>query len=199
MKQLILFLAVILFFHSESLSQIKFEISGGYINSLNSENLFTHTKDGIQGSLTLLYPLTELTQLTGKVIYQSRRFNPKSFSFYIPLVVGYPMPVVTNGDNLKSFGLLIGARVNSNRHHFINPYVKAETGLIYHSDSYYELNNATRMKYSGSKTLFEYSFGIGLNIKLSNGYSFNIDGNLSHIPAEGLVYFPINLGFQLPL
>lgn len=199
MKQLILFLAVILFFHSESFTQTKFEISGGYINNLNSENLFTHTKDGVQGSLTLLYPLTELTQLTGKVIYQSRAFNPKSFSFYVPLVVGYPMPVVTNGDDLKSFGLLVGARVNSNRHHFINPYVKAETGLIYHSGSQYELNNATRIKYSESKVLFEYSVGIGLNIKLSNGYSFNIDGNLSHIPAEGLVYFPVNIGFQFTL
>lgn len=177
MKKLILFLAVILLFHSESFSQTKLEFSGGYINTLNSENLFSHTKDGIQGSLTLHYPLTELTQLTGKVIYQSRMFNPKSFSFYVPLVVGYPMPVVTNGDDLKSFGLLIGARVNSNRHHFINPYVKAETGLIYHSGSYYELNNAIRIQYSENRALFEYSAGIGLNIKLSNSYSFNIEGN----------------------
>lgn len=181
-----------------SLSQTKIELGGGYIHSLNQENIFAHTKDGFQGSVAVVQPISETIDFTGRIIYQSRSFDTKSFSFVVPLVAGYPFPVVTKGDDIKSYGVLIGIRLSSNRYEFVNTFISTEAGLIYHSDSYYELNNSVNMKYINSKTLFEYSFGIGLNFRISEGYSLNLEGKMSHIPSEGIVYFPINLGLMVP-
>ncbi|MEP0862354.1 MAG: hypothetical protein HRF52_13040 [Ignavibacterium sp.] len=179
-------------------SQLKLEVDAGYISSLNKENIFSHTKDGIQGSLTLLFPSSDLTNLTGRIVYQSRHFDKNSFSFIVPLVLGNSVPVVTDGDNLKSFGLMIGARVLSGNKQNVSAFASAEAGLIYHSVSYYELNNQFKYKYAGDKTFFEYSFGLGMSFGVNENYSVNIEGKMSHIPAEGLVYFPINLGFMFP-
>lgn len=200
MKKFFMLCTVCLVFFTveNSLSQTKLEFSGGYIHSLNQENIFAHTKDGFQGSVAVIQPLSETINFTGRIIYQSRSFDEKSFSFIVPLVVGYPIPVVTNGDDLKSYGVLIGLRLSSNRYEFVNTFISTEAGLIYHSDSYYELNNSVNMKYVNSKTLFEYSFGIGLNFRISEGYSLNLEGKMSHIPSEGIVYFPINLGIMIP-
>lgn len=200
MKKFFMLCTVCLVFFTieNSLSQTKLEFSGGYIHSLNQENIFAHTKGGFQGSVAVIQPLSETIDFTGRIIYQSRSFDEKSFSFIVPLVVGYPIPVVTNGDDLKSYGVLIGLRLSSNRYEFVNTFISTEAGLIYHSDSYYELNNSVNMKYINSKTLFEYSFGIGLNFRISEDYSLNLEGKMSHIPSEGIVYFPINLGFMIP-
>lgn len=199
MKKFFMLCTVCLVFFTveNSLSQTKLEFSGGYIHSLNQENIFAHTKDGFQGSVAVIQPLSETIDFTGRIIYQSRSFDEKSFSFIVPLVVGYPIPVVTNGDDLKSYGVLIGLRLSSNRYEFVNTFISTEAGLIYHSDSYYELNNSVNMKYINSKTLFEYSFGIGLNFRISEAYSLNLEGKMAHIPSEGIVYFPISIGLQL--
>lgn len=43
---------------------------------------------------------------------------------------------------------MAGTRVSSKGNSFINTFLDAEFGLIYHSDSYYELNNINLVKYS---------------------------------------------------
>lgn len=200
MKRIISILVIFSFFIShKSFAQLKLEFSGGYIHSMNHTGNFSHIDDGKQGSLAALIPITQSIDLSGRFIYQSRSFNRNSFSFFVPLVVGYPIPVITDGDNLKSFGLMFGTRVTSKRNSLVNTFLNAEAGLIYHSESYYELNEAAKVKYSNSKFLFEYSIGIGVNINLSEKYAISIDGRLAHIPSESTFYFPINLGFQLPL
>ncbi len=198
MKNLISFIFVVLFFCDLSYSQIKIEVGGGYIHTLNRENLFTHNGDGAQGYISVLFPVSGLTDLTGKFVYQSRRFDKKSFSFVVPHVVGYPVPYVTDGENLKSYGLFLGAKFFGSRNLTFNSYLASEVGLITHSGSYLELNKINRVKYSDSKTLFEYSVGIGLNIKLSDFLSFNIDGRVSHVPSAKVVYFPVNMSLQMP-
>lgn len=199
MKNFAFILSIIFLMSCENFSQVNLEFRGGFIYTQNHDKLFAHIENGKQGSLLIIYPLSEVTQLTGNFIYQTRSFDYNSFSFIIPAVVGYPFPVVTNGDDLKSYGLLIGTRLASKSSNFINTFFSAEAGLIYHSESYYELNHANRIKYSDSKTLFEYSFGIGFGIKVIEEYSINIDGKLAHIPSEGIFYFPINFGFQISL
>lgn len=195
---MLLNLCLIFFTFENSLSQTKLEFSAGYIHTLNSENIFAHIKDGFQGSVAITHPLSETVDLTGRILYQSRSFDTKSFSFIIPAVVGYSIPVITNGDNLKSYGVLLGVRLFSSRYKFINTFISTEAGIIHHSDSYYELDNFTRIKYASSKTLFEYSFGLGLSFGVNENYSVNIEGKMSHIPSEGLVYFPVSLGFMIP-
>lgn len=200
MKGIIFILTIFsIFISHKSFAQLKLELSGGYINSMNHTGNFSHIDDGKQGSLAAFIPIAQSIDLSARFIYQSRSFNRNSFSFFVPLVVGYPIPVITNGDNLKSYGLMFGTRVSSQRNSLINTFLTAEAGLIYHSESYFELNEATKVKYSNSKFLFEYSLGIGVNIKLSNSYAISIDGRLAHIPSESTFYFPINLGFLLHL
>lgn len=200
MKKFFVLLTVCLIFFTieNSLSQSKLEFSAGYIHPLNSENIFAHIKDGFQGSVAVTLPVSETVDLTGRIIYQSRNFDTKSFSFIIPAVVGYSIPVITKGDNLKSYGVSLGVRLFSSRYQFINTFISTEAGIIHHSDSYYELDNFTRIKYANSKTLFEYSFGLGLSFGVNENYSVNIDGKMSHIPSEGLVHFPVSLGFMIP-
>ncbi|MGQ9644420.1 MAG: hypothetical protein ACUVT3_11230 [Ignavibacterium sp.] len=94
---------------------------------------------------------------------------------------------------------MAGTRVSSRRNSLINTFFDSEVGLIYHSDSFYELNEKTIVKYSDKKILFEYSVGIGFNINLTSNYSLVMYGKLAHIPAESTFYFPINFGFQLLL
>lgn len=166
---------------------------------MNHTGNFSHIDNGTQGSLAAFIPITQSVDLSGRFIYQSRIFDTKSFSFFVPLIVGYPIPVITNSDNLKSFGLLLGTRVTSKRNSLLNTFLNAEVGLIYHSEGYYELNEKTKVKYSNSKFLFEYSLGIGFNINFNDNFALNIDGRLAHIPAESTFYFPINFGFQLVL
>lgn len=199
MKNFAFIISIIFLISCENFSQVNLEFRGGFIYTQNHDKLFAHNENGKQGSLMIIYPLSKVTQITGNFIYQTRNFNPESFSFIIPLVVGYPVPIVTNGDNLNSYGLLIGTRIASKSSSFINTFLSAEAGLVYHSESYYELNQANRIKYSDSKTLFEYSFGIGFSIKVIEDYRINIDGKLAHIPSEGIFYFPINFGFQISL
>lgn len=200
MKKLIFILAITFCFIShKSFAQLKIEFGGGYIYSMNNTGNFSHIDNGMQSSLAAFIPITQSVDLSGRFIYQSRSFNKNSFSFFVPLVVGYPFPVITNGENIKSFGLMAGTRVSSKGNSFINTFLDAEFGLIYHSDSYYELNNTNLVKYSDKKILFEYSVGIGFNINLTSNYSLVMYGKLAHIPAESTFYFPINFGFQLLL
>lgn len=200
MKKLIFILTIFLFLISyRSFAQLKVEFWGGYIYSMNHSENFSHIDNGMQGSLAAFIPITQSVDLSGRFIYQSRFFDKNSFSFVVPAVVGYPIPIITNGDNLKSFGFMAGTRVTSKQNSLLNTFLNAEVGLIYHSESYYELNKITKEKYSNSKILFEYSLGIGISINLKNNYALSFDGRLAHIPAESTFYFPINFGFQLLL
>lgn len=200
MKKLIFILAIFSILSSNiSFAQLKIEFSGGYIYSMNHTGNFSHIDNGMQGSLSAFIPITQSVDLSGRFIYQSRSFNKYSFSFFVPRVVGYPIPVITNGDNLKSFGFMAGTRVSSRGNALIDTFFDTEVGLIYHSDSFYELNEKTIVKYSDKKTLFEYSVGIGFNINLTSNYSLVMYGKFAHIPAERTFYFPINFGFQLLL
>ncbi|MGQ9799501.1 MAG: hypothetical protein ACUVRG_09430 [Ignavibacterium sp.] len=160
---------------------------------------FSHIDNNMQGSLAGFIPITQSVDLSGRFIYQSRSFNKNGFSFFVPLVVGYPFPVITKDENIKSFGLMVGTKVSSRRNSLINTFFDSEVGLIYHSDSFYELNEKTIVKYSDKKILFEYSVGIGFNINLTSNYLLVMCGKLAHIPAESTFDFPINLGFQLLL
>lgn len=183
----------------QSFPQLKIEFNCGYIHTINHENVFSHIDGGAHGSLAVLYSLSHSVDLSGKFVYQSRSFDRNSLSFVIPLVAGYSIPVITNGENLKSYGIMLGTRLTSKTNSLINTFLNAEAGLIYHSDSYYELNEISMIKYSDSKFLFEYAVGIGLKVNLNSNYSLVIDGNLAHIPAESIFYFPINVGFQMLL
>lgn len=179
--------------------QLKMEFNGGYIHTINHENEFSHINGGFQGCVAILYPLSNSVELSGTFIYQSRSFDRNSFSFVIPLVAGYSIPVITNGDNLNSYGIMLGTRLNSKSNSLINTFLTAEAGLIYYSDSYYELNKISKFKYSNSKFLFEYAVGLGFKVNLNKNYALVIDGNLANIPSESIFYFPINAGFQLLL
>lgn len=200
MKKLIFILATFYFFTTQdSLAQIKMEFGGGYIHSVSNERIFTHINNGIQGSVGLIFPFSQSINFTGKFIYQSRSFNKNSFHFIIPLIAGYTIPIITNGDDLKSYGMMLGTRVVSKNNYLINSFFEAEAGLIYYTDATYELNTTRQLKYSESKTLFEYSLGVGFIINLSSSYKLIINGKLSHIPDEKAFYLPINLGFQMIL
>ncbi|WP_337865357.1 hypothetical protein [Ignavibacterium sp.] len=200
MKNLIILFAILFCLSTQqSFPQLKMEFNGGYIHTINHENVFSHIDGGAQGSIVVLYPLSQSVDLSGKFVYQSRSFDKNSFSFVIPLVAGYPIPNITDGDNLKSYGIMLGTRLTSKTNSLINTFLNAEAGLIYHSDSYYELNEISKIKYSDSKILFEYAVGLGFKVNLSNNYALIFDGKLAHIPSESNFYFPINLGFQLLL
>lgn len=200
MKNIIFLFAILsLFSTQQSFPQFKMEFNGGYIHTINHENVFSHIECGAQGSLAVLYSLSQSVDLSGKFVFQSRSFDRNSFSFVIPLVAGYSIPDITRGDNLKSYGIMLGTRLTSKTNSLINTFLTAEAGLIYHSDSYYELNNISKIKYSERKFLFEYTVGLGLKVNLNKNYALVIDGNLAHIPVESIFYFPINAGFQLLL
>jgi hypothetical protein len=185
--------------NENNFSQVKVGLGGGYIFNFDQRNLFVHNKDGLQSSIALIYPLSDAINLTGRFIYQSRTFNQNSFSFVIPLVAGYSYPSITDGENLKSYGLILGARISSSKKSSLNTYLISEAGFISFSNSYYWVNETTKVKYSESKTLFEYSLGIGVSLNIINNFILTVDGRIAHIPNEKIFYSPINLGIELPL
>lgn len=202
MKRIILLTAIyFLLTPPDFFSQIKLEIGGGYLVPLTNGPVFEHTDNGWGISASGSYSIKENLDLTGTIFYQSRIFNPNSFSFISPDVLGYPIPKAKSGDNLKSSGLSIGSRFTSNNSSYFNTYFSLDLGVIFFQESFYDLQSLaelgirtitiTPQKYSDAKTLFETSAGVGFVFKLSQLLNVILEGKAAFIPNGREVYFPI--------
>lgn len=202
MKKIILFIALSFFLTSPKFfPQIKLEVGGGYLVPLTNGPVFEHTNKGWGISVSGLYNVKESLDLAGTVFYQSRIFNPNSFSFISPDVFGYPHPKIKCGENLKSIGLSVGSRFTSNNSSYFNTYFSLDFGLIFFQESFYDLQSLAELgirtvtispqKYSDAKTLFETSAGFGFVFKLSQLLDVILEGKAAYIPKGREVYFPI--------
>lgn len=202
MKKIFFFIATFVFLTSRIiLSQINVEVGGGYLVPLTNGPIFEHINQGWGISVSGLYNLKGNFDLAGTVSYQSRIFNPNSFSFIVPAVLGYPISTVESGENLKSFGVSIGCRLKSNNTNFLTTYFSADLGLVYFQESFYNLRSLAELgirtitisprKYSDAKTLFETSAGFGFVFKLSQLFDVILEGKAAYIPDGNEVYFPV--------
>jgi hypothetical protein len=202
MKKIILFIAIFICITSPSFfPQIKIEVGGGYLVPLTNGPVFEHTNKGWGISASGIYNVIENLDLTGTVLYQSRVFEPNSFSFIAPDVLGYSIPIVKSGDNLKSIGFTIGGRFSSNNTNYLQTYFSLDFGLMFFQESFYDLQSLaelgirtitiTPQKYSDAKTLFETSAGFGFVFKLSPLLDIILEGRANLIPEGREVYFPI--------
>lgn len=208
MKKIIFFIAAFVFLTSRIiLSQINVEVGGGYLVSLTNGPIFKHINNGWEISVSGLYSLKENIDLDGTVSYQSRIFNPNSFSFIVPAVLGYPISTVESGENLKSFGISIGCRLKSNYTKFLTTYFSVDLGLVYFQESFYNLRSLSELgirtitispqKYSDAKTLFETSAGFGFVFTLSQLFDVILEGKAAYIPDGNEVYFPISARLKI--
>ncbi len=202
MKKIILFIVISIFLTPQNFfAQIKLEIGGGYLVPLTNGPVFEHTNKGWGISASGLYIIKESFDLTGTVFYQSRIFNPNSFSFVSSDVLGYPIPKAKSGDNLKSIGLSFGCRFNSKNSSYFSTYFSFDLGLVFFQKSFYDLQSLAELgirtitispqKYSDAKTLFETSTGIGFVLNLSQLIDVILEGKAAYIPNGKEVYFPI--------
>ncbi len=202
MEKIILFIAFsILLIPSDFFPQIKLEVGGGYLIPLTNGPVFEHTNKGWGISASASYGLKENLDLTGTVIYQSRIFEPHSFSFVYPAVGGYPISTAKSGDNLKSIGFSLGSRFTSNSSSYLKTYFSLDLGAIFFKESSYELQSLAELgirtitispqKYADAKTLFETSAGFGVVFQISQLLDVLLEGKAAFIFKGREVYFPI--------
>lgn len=210
MKRIILLTAIYFLLTSpDFFSQIKLEVGGGYLVPLTNGPVFEHTNNGWGISASGSYSIKDNLDLTGTVFYQSRIFEPSGFIFVYPDVLGYPYPIIKDGENLKSIGLSIGSRFTSNSSSYFNTYFSLDFGVIFFQESFYDLQSLadlgirtitiTPQKYSEAKTLFETSAGIGFVFKLSQMLDVILEGKAAFIPNGREVYFPISTKLRFNL
>ncbi|HQF41816.1 MAG TPA: hypothetical protein PK073_02805 [Ignavibacteriaceae bacterium] len=180
-------------------AQIFLEVGGGYLTSFDNFNAFKHTNNGWQLCGTVFYKISEIVEAKTSFIYQSRIFAPKSFSFIVPAVAGITVPIVSDGDNLKSFLIKVGGRLKPKSDKIVRTILDADVGINFFQSGYYYLeglNEGTRpslpgIKYADSKALFETSVGLGVEIKPMTNFSFIIEAKINYIPSTPNFYFPI--------
>lgn len=181
-------------------SQVHFEFGGGYLFELPNQNAFQHTNGGWQLNGTVVYQLTGVIELKSSAIYQQRKFDPNSFQFVVPMVVGYPIPSIKSGDNLNSFSFFVGGRFITDNDKLLKPTFSLDAGFTYLPDSYYqvEYRNAGQIthskyeqKYFDNTFLFEGSAGFGFIVSLKNNLDFVIEAKANYLPTEKTIYFPV--------
>ncbi len=180
-------------------AQIFLEFGGGYLTSFDKFNAFSHTNDGWQFGGSVFYKISEVVEAKTSFIYQTRIFNPNSFSFVVPAVAGITIPIISDGDNLKSFLIKVGGRLTPGSDKIIRTILDVDIGINFFQSGYYileGLNEGTRLslpgiKYADSKALFETSVGLGVEITPMTNFSFVIEAKINYIPSTPNVYFPI--------
>lgn len=190
-------------------AQFKVAAGGGYINQPYQKNLFAHCKDGWQIQASVVYELTKNIELIGTVNFQERKFDSETFSFIVPAVLIYPIPVIKGGDNLRSIGLNVGSRIKSYKSKYLSGFFSAEIGFNYFQESFYELRSLAELgirtvvvplqKYSDEKLLFESSIGLGVIIAPINIFDIVLEGRAAFIPVGQLVYFPISVQIRFDI
>ena len=207
MKRVIfIVLSLVVIYSIKINSQAHFEIGGGYLARLNTGNIFSHTNGGWQISGAVFLEFTKNIEFKSSVIYQSREFDPGSFSFVVPAVEGFPIPYVDSGDNLNSIGFFIGGRIKSNRAKLLTPFIDADFGLMYFQESFYELKymgdelrTPQISRYSDNKLLFESSVGFGVIVTPLELFDIIIEAKAAIIPNENVFYFPISTMIRIKL
>ncbi|MDY0083271.1 MAG: hypothetical protein RBR74_08835, partial [Ignavibacteriaceae bacterium] len=145
------------------------------------------------------YKISEVVEAKTSFIYQSRIFDPKSFSFILPGIWGNTIPTVSDGDNLKSFLIKVGGRLTPRPDKMIRTILDADIGINFFQGGYYNLegmNGGTRhslrgIRYADSKALFEASVGLGVEIMPMRNISLIVEAKINYIPSTPNFYFPI--------
>jgi hypothetical protein len=190
----------LIFCSTKIYSQIHFEVGGGYLFELPNQNVFNHTSEGWQLNGSVVYHLSDVIELKTSVVYQERTFDPNSFQFIVPDVVGYSIPIIESGDNIKSFGVYFGGRFVESSKKILKPTFSLDMGLTYFKDSYFEtkyinieqkLESSHFVKYFESNLLFESSAGLGFLILPAKSINVLIEVKANYLPVEKIIYFPI--------
>ena len=206
-KVFFIILILVFFVPCITYPQLKIEAGGGYIYHLNQEKIFAHNNNGWQLQVTVVHDIIQKLEVAGTFIYQQRVFDPESFSFMIPFVVGYTVPRISTGDDLQSYGFNFGVRFTSKDNALLNIFLSTNFAMFYFNDASYYMSpdpganypvgTSFSVKYADSKFRFENSFGIGLVIKLLESLKIIIEPKFSYIYKENIVYFPFTYSLQI--
>jgi hypothetical protein len=190
-------------------SQVHFEIGGGYLIKTQNGNLLTHNSNGWLISGSILYQISEKFELSSSLNYKSFLFNPNSFHYPILMVNGYPIPIVTGGDNLKSIGISFGGRLKTLGNNIVNPFLSLDFGLTYYKESYYSLRSLAEygiriayespQRYLEQNYLFESSVGMGVIISPLSSFDLILEGKLTYTHKAKELFFPISTKVRIKI